>query len=919
MGDAAMINLAKLTQKINSLFGDENLGQKKPELDSDHHFLHELLPYRFFDEKNGIFINDSSLGFILEASPLVGASEETIDTLSGMITEGIPEGCTIQFINWASPKVGHIFNTWKQAREKQGGVYLKLAKKRVEFFQNSNHQSLFANNPFTTKDFRLFLSVSISVKKNDGSDFFQKILKTISSNNDEPDYISAISSIKSLKEKLATSFRAVGMNSFEMNPEDLIRFLDEIVNFSVSQRKSDLVYDPLQPINKQIVDPENILKKDQDELTLFADDESKKTNVRCFSVRSFPKTWAQWQCRDLIGDFFQDLRRMEYPFLTSFSVTLPYNELALQTRAKQKSFHATRMAGTPIARFIPEISSTASEWQFVTEKTNSGQRILKGIYQVLIFAPPKKINESEQLLKSIYKAKGWELSRDKFINIQSFLGILPFKKSEGVFYDMEKMNRTKTMVSWTAANLAPFQGEWKGMASPCMLLFGRRGQPLYWDPFKNEEGNYNVAVIGKSGSGKSVFMQDLVASLRGNGGKVYVIDDGRSFMNSCRLQGGEFIEFSDKGESQICINPFSIVNEETMEKSPEYKTEVIKLITAMICQMCEGDPTKETAGKEKISTIQSRYIEEAVANIWAEHGRNARITTVRNYFAKHAEQRARDLAILIKPFTKEGVYGRFFEGESSIRLENPLMVFELAELKNKKELQAIVLMFLMFLVSENMYFGDRKTPITLLIDEAWDLLHGEGSKTFIEGMARRARKYCGNIVTGTQSVNDYYKNPATLAAFENTDWIILLSQKPESIEQLAKTGRIVMDDALKEALKSLRMIKGQYSEAVIYGPRGWAIVRTIFDPYSISLYSSSPDDWSKINDLREKGYSLEDALEVLADSKSKSAKKRIFEVSDYVKIMSLKDEGKEFEDALEIVAANKFRNNPTYQQQMKLQ
>ncbi len=307
-----MINLAKLTQKINSLFGDENLGQKKPELDSDHHFLHELLPYRFFDEKNGIFINDSSLGFILEASPLVGASEETIDTLSGMITEGIPEGCTIQFINWASPKVGHIFNTWKQAREKQGGVYLKLAKKRVEFFQNSNHQSLFATNPFTTKDFRLFLSVSISVKKNDGNDFLQKLLKTISSNNDEPDYAGAISNIKSLKEKLATSFRAVGMNSFEMGPEDLIRFLDEIVNFSVSQRKSDLVYDPLQPINKQIVDPENILKKDQDELTLFADDESKKTNVRCFSVRSFPKTWAQWQCRDLIGDFFQDLRRMEW-------------------------------------------------------------------------------------------------------------------------------------------------------------------------------------------------------------------------------------------------------------------------------------------------------------------------------------------------------------------------------------------------------------------------------------------------------------------------------------------------------------------------------------------------------------------------------------------------------------------------------
>lgn len=407
-----------------------------------------------------------------------------------------------------------------------------------------------------------------------------------------------------------------------------------------------------------------------------------------------------------------------------------------------------------------------------------------------------------------------------------------------------------------------------------------------------------------------------------------------------------------------------------MKESEEYKTEVIKLITTMICQMCDGDPTRES--KERISNIQTRYIEDAVGHIWETNKRKATITTVSNHFLNHKEKEARDLATLIKPFTKDGIYARFFEGESSIRLDNHFMVFELAELKNKKELQSIVLMFLVFLVGQNMYFGDRKTPITLLIDEAWDLLHGEGSRTFIEGMARRARKYCGNIVTGTQSVNDYYKNPATLAAWENTDWKILLAQNPESIELLIKSDRIVMTEALREALKSLRTVKGQYSEAVLYGPGGvWALVKIIFDPYSILVYSSSPDDWSLISDLRKMEYSLEDALEIIEDPDVRLVifhlrkkeyklvdilniikdpnnpeilghiitqgypeknvlediqyvrrvirKKRIFDVSDYVQMMSLKDEGKEFEDALEIVAAKKFRNNPTYQQQMTLQ
>ena len=109
------------------------------------------------------------------------------------------------------------------------------------------------------------------------------------------------------------------------------------------------------------------------------------------------------------------------------------------------------------------------------------------------------------------------------------------------------------MVSWTCANLAPLQGEFGATDSPLMMLFGRRGQPLFWNPFANKEGNYNTAVIGKSGSGKSVFMQELVASIRGFGGKVYVIDDGRSFMNSCRLQGGEFVEFSDATDKHFFL------------------------------------------------------------------------------------------------------------------------------------------------------------------------------------------------------------------------------------------------------------------------------------------------------------------------------------------------------------------------------
>ena len=919
-GESTVINFKQIQNKINQLLGGESLSQNGGQAKPEFNLIADLLPYRSFDESRQIFINDNSVGFVLEAIPLIGATDNVIDTLSGMFSDALPEGCTIQFINFASPKVGPLFDLWKAPRVIKGGIYKTLAEKRITYFKTANHKSIFNSSSFTLKNFRLIISVSLAMKKSDAGDIVGQAVGFIGGGDKksaETIFTETLVKISSFKETFKTTLGTAGISSTEMTPEHLINFVDEIVNFNVATHKENLKYSPLDAINKQIVDPENFLKVEPDQLTVFADDNKKKTHIRCFSVRNFPDNWAQWQCRDLIGDYFQDLRRMEYPFLTSFAITLPHNEDTLKAKAKAKNFNATRLQGSELSKFIPEMKTSAAEWRFVTEKINSGQRILKTAYQAVIFAPPNKIDEAEQTLKSIYKGVGWDISRDKYINLQSFLATLPFTQSDGLFEDLEKMGRTKTMVSWTVANLAPLQGEWQGMGSACMMLYGRRGQPLFWNPFQNSDGNYNVAVIGKSGAGKSVFMQELVTSILGFGGKAYVIDDGRSFMNTAKLQDGEFIEFSDK--SNLCLNPFSIIDEVAMEKNPEYVGEVISLIRSMVRQMCEG--VKKDS--ESISQVQDRFIEEAVQHAWGKNKKNASISSIRDYLAIHPDDRAKDLAILMRPFAVkpandpeaiDGIYSRFFEGQSNIKLSNAFMVFELAELKNKKEFQSIVMMFLMFLISENMYFGDRKTPIALIIDEAWDLLHGEGSSVFIEGLARRARKYGGSLITGTQSVNDYYKTSATIAAFENTDWIILLAQKKESIEALSQSKRIVMDDSFKRDITSLRMVSGQYSEAIIYGPKGYALGRLILDPYSISLYSSKASDWSRINDLSADGYSLADALEVIAEEKSSNSKPKIFDLSDYQKILILqqiKGDGTEldFPDALEEVVQQKLHQN----------
>jgi len=831
-------NLKTKSQKlINNLFhSNDSIESSINSYDfGEVHTISELLPYRVYDETNKLYINKNSIGFILETAPLTGADKKIVNILTSMITNGVPKDCTVQFTNWASPDIDYIIDSWVKPRKKAGGIYKKLAQKRAEFLKKGAFESLLPSSEFTVKDFRLFVSASIPAKS--GKKAIKELLK--------------------FKDSLKSTLKSINMihhkQKVDVEPVMLIKFLNEIINPSNKFKKEELTYNNLNPIHVQVASPETQINITPDGIN-FTDTD---IVARSYSVRSYPELWAQWENGDLIGSFMDDFLRMECPFMTSFSFTVP-DESKMRSKASMKSARSAQQAGTEMAKYVPDIKKKERDWKFVMDKLNAGQKIVKSFYNITIFSPADKVDDAEQKLISIYKSNGWMIAREKYIQLQSFISNLPFTQSEGLSKDLERMNRYKTMVTWTCANIAPLQGEWKGMPSPSLMLIGRRGQPFFWNPFDNDEGNYNVAVIGKSGSGKSVFMQEIVTSFRGAGGKIYVIDDGRSFMRTCLLQGGNFVAFDSK--NPICLNPFSLINKEDFEKRADYRADIINLISLLVEQMCYS-----SGG---ISPLEQKIIEEAVIAIWDLHKTDATITHLKQYFASHTDKRARDLSIMISSFAKGGKYETYFEGKCNLETDNPFMVFELAELKNKKDLQGIVMMILMFIISEKMYLGDRQTPISLIIDEAWDLLQGgEAIGKFIEGLARRARKYGGNIITGTQSVNDYFKNPASKACIENSDFMCLLSQKKESIADLETSKKVVMNNTMKKALESLKMQDKEYSEVMVYGPKGWAIGRLILDRYSLAVYSSKAEDFRRIQQLQDQeGYLLEDAIERVAEN-----------------------------------------------------
>ena len=144
------------------------------------------------------------------------------------------------------------------------------------------------------------------------------------------------------------------------------------------------------------------------------------------------------------------------------------------------------------------------------------------------------------------------------------------------------------------------------------------------------------------------------------------------------------------------------------------------------------------------------------------------------------------------------------------------------------------------------------------------MLKGGSMSEFVETYARTARKYGGALATATQSLNDFYKSGGATAALENSDWMLVLQQKPETIADFRKSERLDMDDRTESLIRSLKRSGSEYSEVFIRGPEVQALGRLVLDPYSATLFSSSPDTYAAIERRMAAGDTIEQALDAVA-------------------------------------------------------
>lgn len=798
--------------------------------------LSSMLPYQSYHHQTQLFHNETSKGFILEAMPLTGASPESIAILHTLLVDILPSGIDCQFLLWADPQVGSIYTDFLAQRHSAHtadvsdidyNIIRWVANKRISFLRQGVSNSISENTTILLRDFKLYIIVS-------GNDKLPS---------------ASVNHLILLRKQIQSTLKSIHMETRVIDAEKFLQFLPNMCQPRNTPYKNSHQWRYFEPLNHQIFGDDTSVEVSPGHLTIRYQ-EGEPWQIRCFSVNEFPHHAAQWQMSENLGQLYNQSLQIECPFLISVSIRSIDRESGIQTSQFQ-TVNKSSKAHSPLVKFLPLAREEFHDWEFVRDQLQQGDALLKLHYQVILISPERTAEHCERKLLDLYRANGWRLQKVMYLQMQSWLTSMPMMISEGIYDDLKIFGRLRTLPASSVVNILPLQGEWKGSITPSLLFASRRGQIVKWDPFDNQDGNYNIAIAARSGSGKSVITQEYILSVLGRQGRVWVIDAGRSYEKTVRLLRGEFIVFSP--EDTPCINVFTHIK--------DFEQHALPMLKSLFCIMARPE--------SDVSREEANFIEQALQAAWCENANQTTVDHIVKWLSIQQHPIANNLTLLLHPYTKEGMYGNYFCGKCNINFDSPFIVLELQELKSKRELQKIVLFVMMFHITQAMYLGERTQIKSCVIDEAWDLLNSDNQQAahFIETGYRTARRFKGNFVTITQSINDYYQNSTALAAYENSDHNLILAQKPETLTKLKESGRLELNEASERLFKSL-VLGDSYSECIIKNNAGISLNRFILDPYSLILYSSKAEDYSMVKSLCEKGISLDKAISMIVKKKS---------------------------------------------------
>ena len=365
--------------------------------------------------------------------------------------------------------------------------------------------------------------------------------------------------------------------------------------------------------------------------------------------------------------------------------------------------------------------------------------------------------------------------------------------------------------------------------------------------------NYNVFLLGPSGSGKSFFMNKYLRSCYVAGQHCFLIDVGDSYRALCHIikeesdgKDGTYYTF-EKGKP-ISFNPFRNV-----KRFSQADSEAMNFLFTLMVTLWKN-------GKVEISSSAEKYVRESISQFlrqWPEGADpvfNDYFEYVRDVFGDllKAEEAGKeyfdlkDYLISLEQFYKGGPYDYLLNSSESVNiLEDRFVVFEIDHIKGDPVIYPITTLVIMDAFMEKM--SSNNDLKVMCIEEAWKAIMGTQMATYMLELWKTARKHRTAAMVVTQELKDIISSPIIKDSIvENSGVKILLDQTKyiNKFDELAAQLSLSEDDkGMVLSLNRLR-VPGTSGREVFFnlGNKKSFVMRLEVSPEEQIAFSSAKKD-----------------------------------------------------------------------------
>ena len=814
----------------------------------------DFCPVRY--EERGLYrMQDGHIGRCYLAMPISGASQSTQRALETMLDLDFPTGTIIQFQNWALPGSMDTVQQWTEDRATTPGHARAKALDAMisELFNEFRFKPPFNNGKSGATRF-LLLAIKIPA---DGD---------IDRNPEE------LATLEALMSQFVEGLQVAGLHYSGVNAQTYLNLMSHLFD---PWEKYGPEYSDTRYINEQLEVPGNRISLSRKRGLHFRrqriDGTVSRVNVGIISVARWPKRTTLALMNHLIGDPSGLQNQISVPHVLSSSIRYFDRADGLAEVKKKAAVVAFNSIGNSM-KWMPGLKAKADGFQILLQSVEADKKRLVGVATGIILVHPsrKQLDLAIGRTLAYYGSLGVFAGKESFITFPSLTNHLPLWPT---FASSKGLSRNLTLSTAQAAQFLPVFGDWIGTTSPSakghlngMLMLTRRNEPCSFNVFSPAHASPNFVMVAQTGGGKSFAAQYMVETQLALGTRVWVMDAGRSYLKLAAALNGDFRALTV--DSDICLNPFTHVTiiEEDMP-----------ILTVCIMTMCDrsGDMFRGERGALMKGTLAS-----AIRSCWTTYGNSLTVDHIYKFCQSQDNEVFKILAATLFDFSRQGPYGRWFNGQNNLQIDNVFTVLELEELKRQPDLQAVVLQMLVTQVSQQIYMNEGQRKM-LVIDEALGLVKDPMMREFLEEAYEKFRKYGASIGLIAQDLVRLLNSPPGDAIRANAFTTFMLEQSSGTINKVKADAVFDLDEYTWQQIRDLHTVKGRYSEMMIVTKVGSGVVRIVLPAYHQLLYSSDADERTTIFDALKRGEDIDELIlaRVERDLKAKSARSDVRTVS----------------------------------------